>query len=155
MRTLSAREQSFVNFYILACGNTAKAAREAGYSESDASRAGARLLKRPRVKEAIEVAQAKLREEANETRTKMFKKLQDVIEEARLGDYPNYAAILKAMEMQCKMLGYFEPEKEEPKSIDVSISVLNTTTAPPLGDSEGTLPPALAELADLGEGGDQ
>lgn len=151
MKTLSLREQKFVDCFIQTNGNLRKAAIDAGYSENGAARSAFRLLKKNRIKEAIEAAKAKLAQENQYTRDRMFKELQDIIREAQAGEYPNFAAVLKAKEMQCKMLGYLEPEKEEAKDVAVSISVLNNI--PPTGGATATPPPENDDATDYaGEG---
>jgi len=153
MRGLTIREQKFVDSFIRHNGNLRTAAIEAGYSENGAARSAFRLLKKSRVKEAIDACKARLAAENNYTRDRMFKELQDIIKEAKQGDYPNFAAILKAKEMQCKMMGYFEPEQKEINSYDVSISVLDKDhTPPPPPEAEGIHPqiPDLSEATDAG-----
>lgn len=148
MRALSVKEEKFVHSYIMEGGNLRKAAIDAGYSEHGATRAAMRLIKKARVNQAIEAAKAKLAEENNFSKERMFKELELVIANARNEEYPNYAAILKAREMQCKMLGYFEPDKQEINSYDVSISVLEKKDTPPAPPEP---PPHTPQIPDFSE----
>lgn len=58
---LNERERKFVNEYMLD-GNAARAAREAGYSESTASTKAVQILKRPAVAKLIRTRRAKAQE---------------------------------------------------------------------------------------------
>ena len=103
---LSLREELFIRAYLNeARGNGAKAARLAGYSQAHSDCIAARLLRRPRVREAIDRA---LNEQAR----------REGIDKAALVGY--LAGILhedkpferlKAIELLAKLLGYFAPSR--------------------------------------------
>lgn len=143
MRALSTRENLFVESYM-ETGDICKAAIAAGYSQKGAASSGNRVMARERVKERLRAFRAQIEAKYSYSREKMMGELEEVIKCAAAGDYPNYAAVLKAKEMQCKMLGYFEPEKQEINNFDVSISVLDGKPQEQPAES-----PALAALAEL------
>jgi len=153
MRGLTNREQKFVDCFIRHNGNLRTSAIEAGYSEKGAARAAFRLLKKSRVKEAIDACKARLAAENNYTRERMAKELQDIIRDASMGEYPNYAAVLKAKEMLCKMFGFFEPEKQEINNYDVSISVLDKDHTPPRPPEAEWLHPQIPDLSEATDAG--
>lgn len=124
MRNLSVMERKFIDCYLETC-DIGKAAIAAGYSPSTARSSGNRLMQRERVKSQLKAFQEQIEAKSAYSRERMMAELDAVIKSAGDGDYPNYAAVLKAKEMQCKMLGYFEPEKQEINKFDVSISVLD------------------------------
>ncbi|MCL1955760.1 MAG: terminase small subunit [Fibromonadales bacterium] len=132
MREISAKEIKFVECFLETGGDMSRAAVLAGYSEKNASSAGNRIYKRERVQAKLAELREQMEKSAEYNRNKMFEELERIKKEARAGDYPNYAAMLKAIEMQCKMLGYFEPEVQQVSNYDVSIKVLNATPAPPV-----------------------
>jgi len=132
MREISAKEIKFAEGYIQTGGDISKAAVLAGYSPNNALIAGKRLWKRDRVQSKLKELQEQVKATYEYTRDQMLRELEDVIQRAASEDYPNYAAILKAMEMRGKMLGYFETEVQQVSNYDVSIKVLDSTPAPPV-----------------------
>jgi len=123
MRQLSEREARFASLYIETGGNAKEAAIQAGYGSQRAASVARELLARPRVIEKLGEYRLQLEQKFQCSREKMLKDLEEIAKEARDGQYTNYAAILKAKEMQCKMLGYFEPDKDKlPTEYNVLVS---------------------------------
>jgi hypothetical protein len=134
MKELSVKEIKFIENYLALGGlDVGKAAIAAGYGEKNASSSGNRILKRDRVKEKLKEFRKQIEANAGNSRDKMMRDLEKVIEEARAGDYPNYTAILKAMDMKCKMLGYYNPEVQQVNNYDVTIRVLESKSLASVG----------------------
>ena len=100
------REALFIRAYLgEARGNGAKAARLAGYSPTYANREAARVLKRPRVREAIDRA---LKEQARREgidKATLVGHLAGILHEDRPFER------LKAIELLARLLGYFAPSR--------------------------------------------
>jgi len=99
-----------------------EAAIIAGYSPKNANGSGNRLLRYPRIQTRLAELRAELETQNGYSRPKMMRELEEVIAKASEGDYPNFNAILKAKEMQCKMLGYFEPEQQQVNNFNMIIT---------------------------------
>ncbi|MDR2593922.1 MAG: terminase small subunit [Fibromonadaceae bacterium] len=164
MRKLSEQESKFAEEFIKTGGNIGKAAIAAGYSEKNASSSGNRVYRYPRVQAKIKELREQIKANEGYSKSKMIRELEELIIEAKAGDYPNFAAILKAKEMLCKMLGFFEPEVQNLNNYEVSIKVLDSRPAPPVpliaeggicpdsAESAKAIPPALTNFLELGEG---
>jgi hypothetical protein len=119
-KELTSSEIKFVEHY-LEHDDVALAAKHAGLT----IRTGYRLKNHPKTKEMLEEASEKAALRMELSREKIFRSVMETKRLASLGDYPNYAVMLKADETLAKMLGYFEPDKSEQKDLNISIAVLN------------------------------
>ncbi|MDR2582349.1 MAG: terminase small subunit [Fibromonadaceae bacterium] len=112
MRKISEQEIKFAENFIKTGGNIAQAAILAGYSKKNASSSGNRVSRYPRVQAKIKELQTQIKENEGYSKPKMIRELEELIAKANSGAYPNYAAVLKAKEMLCKILGYFAPDTQ-------------------------------------------
>ncbi|MCL1955824.1 MAG: terminase small subunit [Fibromonadales bacterium] len=124
MRQISAQEVKFAEAYITTGGNAGQAAIAAGYSEKNASSAGKRIYKRARVQAKLKELREEIEAKYDYSRDKMLKELEELKEKAKSERYINFAAIMKAIEIQGKMLGLFESEKVQVSHIVGSFSEL-------------------------------
>lgn len=103
---LTEKQLAFVAAYIKH-GNSAQAAREAGYSEASAKSAGKLLRKDPRIIAMIERAQAKVInqavKEASLTLEQAMKEAEEAMNFAML--MKNAGAYVKAVEHRAKLSG--------------------------------------------------
>jgi hypothetical protein len=121
-KELKPNELKFVEHYA-EHGKVADAAEHAKI----ALRTAYKLKKHPKVAELVSKATEMAKLKIATAKEKQLEKLNQIEEDALNCDFPNYAAALKAIELKSKMLGYFEPEKQEDREINVSISVLSKT----------------------------
>jgi hypothetical protein len=121
-KKLSVPEMNFVEAFA-EIGDIKEAAAKAKIS----IRTGYRLKNHPMVQQLVREATERAALKLELSREKMMQDFIDIKKRALEDnpEYPNHAAALKANEMLCKMLGYFEPDKSEQKDISVSISVIN------------------------------
>src|SRR5881628_689909 len=99
---LTSRQAKFVNSFTT--GKTAaEAAREAGYTKNYASEAASRVLKNPKVAEAISTAQEKVREIAVYDTARAMQEALEVIEFAKA--HGQGMAFFKAVEHRAKLSG--------------------------------------------------
>ncbi len=105
-KRLTMREQLFIRAYLGAArGNGAKAARLAGYSPATADRAAYVVLRRPRVRVAVDQA---LRAEAAKAGVNKDSLVGHVVK-VMLESKPFER--LKAIELLARLLGYFAPTR--------------------------------------------
>lgn len=74
MTKLTAKQQRFVEEYLIDC-NATKAAARAGYSQKTAHRIGAENMQKPAIKKAIADAQAQLSEVTNISAQRVIKEV--------------------------------------------------------------------------------
>jgi phage terminase small subunit len=108
MRVLTARQEKFVEHYAI-CGNSAEAARLAGYSAKTARVIGPENLLKPAVKEAVEARQRVFAEELRITKDDVLAGLLGAINMAR--EQQNPAVMISGLAQIAKMLGFYEPER--------------------------------------------
>ena len=108
MRVLSVRQEKFVEHYAI-CGNSAEAARLAGYSAKTARVIGPENLLKPAVKEAVEARQRVFAQELRITKDDVLAGLLGAINMAR--EQQNPAVMISGLAQIAKMLGFYEPER--------------------------------------------
>ena len=116
MKTLTPRQEQFVENYIL-CGNATEAARRAGYGERGAGVTETRLLKNANVLAAIDVLRAANAERFALSREAVIEELLAAIAVAK--DQSNPQVVIAGWREIAKMCGFYEPEKrrvEAPES---------------------------------------
>lgn len=133
---MTTMQKKFCDEYILSGGNSAAAARSAGYSSRGAKVVGSKLLAREDVRKAIDT---KLAEIASE-KTADAKELLEFLTAAMRGQIEeevatnsgkvvrvknNCSSRLKAAETLCRIYGLFKRSDEEPK--DSGAELLVTT----------------------------
>ena len=142
---MTARQKRFVEEYLL-CGNSAEAARRAGYSVKTANRLGSRLLKNPEISAAIAERRIVMANEKILTATDLQEFLSSVIRGevqdeqlmARLVgkgcsviERHKYTAAVKdrlrAAELLGKIIGAFD--KQEASDANIFISTLKNIWA--------------------------
>jgi len=121
MLNLSPRELKFIECYN-STRDPKKSAIEAGYSPKNANSAGNRLLHKDKIQSRLKELSERPQSEHGITRESMIESLQQVILNAKTEEYPNYPAMLKAMELQAKILGFFEPEQQRVNNYNILIS---------------------------------
>ena len=122
MRQLSERELKFAEAFIATGCNEGEAAIQAGYSPKNANSAGNRLLRKPLIENKIKELREPIQAQCGITRDSLIKELEEIALNAKSEEYPNYSAILKAKELQAKMLGFFDPEPQRVNNYNILIS---------------------------------
>ncbi len=128
------KQERFCEEYILSGGNSAAAARNAGYSASSANVTGSKLLRQPEIRQAID---AKIESVANEK----IAESQEILEfltavmrgqsteifvtnSGKAIEIPaNVATRLRAAETLCKIYGMFKRSDDEPKETGAQLLV--------------------------------
>jgi phage terminase small subunit len=103
---LSPKQLAFVEQYVLD-HNAARAARAAGYSAASAHVTGCRLLRVPKVAEAIREREEVAARRLELDRQKVIQRLQEAIELAKIKADP--AAMIRGWVEIDKMCGLYEP----------------------------------------------
>ena len=102
--TLTARQELFVNHYLIDFNATAAAIR-AGYSKKTAQEQGSRLLNHPAVAAAVDAARTKAVEKAEITVQKVLSDLEDMRKGAL--ECKQFSPAVRASELQGKYLKMF------------------------------------------------
>lgn len=109
-KTLTMKQQLFVEAYFANDYNATEAARVAGYSGDNHNKIGHELLMKPHIKAAIDKrAQEKLKE-ISLTEEYVIRKLVRTIEKAEQDN--NLAAVLRGIELAAKNLGMLRDRTE-------------------------------------------
>ena len=105
---LTARQERFVDHYLENGGNSAAAAREAGYAEGSAKVTGCRLLTKANLKQTIEGKRHEMSQNSEDRRAKWISHLEHLALSAeRESDQ------LRAVETLIKAEGWAQPDKTE------------------------------------------
>jgi len=124
---MTHKQKTFCDEYILTGGNSAAAARAAGYAVDSAKVTGSKLLKRPDVRSAIDTKLESLISEKTADARELLEFLSAVMrgqiqEEVvvpsgkKVKVKVNCASRLKAAETLCKIYGLFKRVDDEPKN---------------------------------------
>ena len=107
IKSLRPRHQTFVKHYMI-CFNATEAAKAAGYTTTRkaAERAGAKILKDPKVVVAIDALRKALSENIAYTQENALFELQEKIERAELKG--QYGPVAKMMELKFKLTGLIQ-----------------------------------------------
>lgn len=106
---ITHKQRSFVDAYLSNGMNATKAAIQVGYSTKSASAIGSENLTKLNILEEIERRQILERQTFKVTRESLLRELEAVKKNAR--ETQNFGAYIRAIEVQAKMLGLFEPPK--------------------------------------------
>lgn len=139
---MTRQQERFVDEYILAGGNAATAAKNAGYKSSAAKVTGARLLKRPEIRQSIDARLDELKSEqvADE------RELLEFLTAAMRGLHTEFvvtnsgkkfelpircAERLRACDMLCKIYGMYrrDAEDDKPSGMELFVSTLEKVWA--------------------------
>ncbi len=107
---LTPRQQRFVDAYAL-CGNSAEAARRAGYSVKTAGQIGQENLKKPAIAAALAARQALYADELQVTKEDVVSGLLRAIGLARAQENP--AAMIQGCAALAKLCGFYAPERQQ------------------------------------------
>ena len=107
---LTPRQQRFVDAYAL-CGNSAEAARRAGYSVKTAGQIGQENLKKPAIAAALAARQALYADELQVTKEDVVRGLLRAIGLARAQENP--AAMIQGCAALAKLCGFYAPERQQ------------------------------------------
>jgi hypothetical protein len=105
---LTARQQRFIDHYLENGGNSAAAAREAGYAEGSAKVTGCRLLTKANLKQTIEGKRTEMSQNSEDRRAKWISHLEHLALSAK-----RESDQLRAVETLIKAEGWAQPEKSE------------------------------------------
>jgi len=136
---MTERQKTFCDSYILSNGNSAAAARSAGYSPNGAKVTGSRLLARDDVRNAIGERLSELESERIADAREILETLTAIMRGNSQEEVvvPSGKIIrvkvgcanrLKAAEILCKIYGLFKRADDEPKT-DVAELYVDTLTA--------------------------
>ena len=114
---LTERQRAYVH-HVASGMASRQAALAAAYSESFSRVAAHRLGKKPAVLQAIEAAQAMLREKTLFTQEKAVEEIDALIKGALGSKNPNHMAAAKLLELKCKIHGLVR-EKIEVEHVDM------------------------------------
>lgn len=106
---LTPRQQRFVDAYAL-CGNSAEAARRAGYSVKTAGQIGQENLKKPVIIAALAERQAMYAGELQVTKEDVVAGLLRAIGLAH--DQKNPAAMIQGCAALAKLCGFYAPDRQ-------------------------------------------
>ena len=110
MKTLTPRQEQFVENYVL-CGNATEAARRAGYGERGAGVTATRLLKNANVLAAIDVLRAANAERFALSREAVIAELLAAIAVAK--EQSNPQVVISGWREIAKMCGFYQPVKHQ------------------------------------------
>ena len=102
---LTAKQKAFVREYRINGGNATQAAIKAGYSKKSAYAIGEENLRKPEIRAALGVEEAKAREKYEYSLDTMVRELDEV--KAAADAEGNRNAQLKAIELKGKAFGLF------------------------------------------------
>ena len=115
MKTLTPRQEQFVENYIL-CGNATEAARRAGYGERGAGVTATRLLKNANVLAAIDVLRAANAERFALSREAVIEEMLAAIAVAK--EQSNPLVVISGWREIAKMCGFYQPVKHQVRITD-------------------------------------
>ena len=118
--TLTTLQERFVDEYISRPANAAQAYITAGGAPKSAKISACKLLKHPKVQEALDRQQERLRSEFSVSRECIYVELRGVIDDPETSTME----MLRAIDMLCRMFGLYN---QSTASRDESIS--NSTTS--------------------------
>jgi hypothetical protein len=104
---LTARQKSFVNYYV-SCRNGAEAARRAGYSEKTARQIATETLSKPYIQVVLAEKEAELSRLADIDKNRVISEVIAGIELAR--QQANPGSVIAGWVQIGKMLGVYAPE---------------------------------------------
>ena len=107
-KKLTARQERFIDHYLENGGNSAAAAREAGYAEGSAKVTGCRLLTKANLKQTIEGKRTEMSQNSEDRRAKLISHLEHLALSAK-----RESDQLRAVETLIKAEGWAQPEKSE------------------------------------------
>jgi phage terminase small subunit len=107
-KKLTARQERFIDHYLENGGNSAAAAREAGYAEGSAKVTGCRLLTKANLKQTIEGKRTEMSQNSEDRRAKWISHLEHLALSAK-----RESDQLRAVETLIKAEGWAQPEKSE------------------------------------------
>ena len=110
MKTLTPRQEQFVENYVL-CGNATEAARRAGYGERGAGVTATRLLKNANVLAAIDVLRAGNAERFALSREAVIEEFLAAIAVAK--EQSNPLVVISGWREIAKMCGFYQPVKHQ------------------------------------------
>jgi len=113
--TLTTRQELFVSHALTGVA-AAEAARRAGYSKTHAAKAAGKLMRSPKVKQAIDAGREHIRTTARYTLERAMQEAEDVICFAKL--HKNSMAYFKAVEHRAKLSGLLI-ERIQAETIDL------------------------------------
>lgn len=116
VKKLNKSQESFCREYVISNNNARKAYEKAYPSEKRSDKAtdasASRLLRNVKVKEYISTLQKEAQEKFEITRDTQVKHLETIRKKMMNGE-GDYRVAIKAIEEQSKLLGLYEPEKQE------------------------------------------
>ena len=101
--TLTALQERFIGEYISRPANATQAYITAGGTPRNAKISACKLLKHPKVQEALYRQQERLRREFNVSRESVYFELRSVIDNPET----NTTEMLRAIDMLCRMFGLY------------------------------------------------
>mgnify|MGYP003444099325 CR=1 FL=1 len=110
MKTLTPRQEQFVENYVL-CDNATEAARRAGYGERGAGVTATRLLKNANVLAAIDVLRAANAERFALSREAVIEEILAAIAVAK--EQSNPLVVISGWREIAKMCGFYQPVKHQ------------------------------------------
>lgn len=105
---LNERQERFCHAFV-ATGNAAKAAAEAGYSPRHARNHGYRLIRKSLVRNRIADLRASIARDSIGDRGMLMAKIEEIFRRAL--EHRDFAAALRVVQTQARMLGYEAPWK--------------------------------------------
>jgi len=109
MRELTAKQRRFVDEYLIDL-NATRAALRAGYSRRSAGQQASRLLRQPRIAEAVRDGQDRLAKRARLSAREVLGRLAELRDAAAAKG--QYAVALRAEELRGRHIGMFAGEKQ-------------------------------------------
>ena len=100
---LTTLQERFINEYISCPANAARAYITAGGAPKSAKISACKLLKHPKVQEALDRQQERLRREFNVSRESIYSELRSIIDNPET----NTTEMLRAIDMLCRMFGLY------------------------------------------------
>ena len=100
---LTTLQERFVDEYISRPANAAQAYITAGGAPNSAKISACKLLKHPKVQEALDRQQERLRREFNVSRESIYSELRSIIDNPET----NTTEMLRAIDMLCRMFGLY------------------------------------------------
>jgi hypothetical protein len=119
---LNPRQEKFVCFFLQGLSATESAVR-AGFTKSYAKGAAGGLLKIDKVARAIRDEQAKLRAKTMFDVAQAFVEIDTCIKDFRASEHPNQIAIIKSVELKCKLSGLLVDKLEVKGVVDIRAAI--------------------------------
>lgn len=109
---LTTLQERFIDEYISRPANATQAYITAGGAPKSAKISACKLLKHPKVQEALDRQQERLRREFNVSRESIYFELRSIIDNPET----NAAEMLRAIDMLCRMFGLYNKPPASSKS---------------------------------------